>query len=124
LDSIMPKVGENATATNIGPRLVVLDAPNIAMRHGSRGDQKKYSSRGVQIAVEFYQKMGHKVIAFLPDYHLDSENASRQKSAQRQGVGDAKASKIVDDVGLLQKMCADGTVVAHHRTTTTRVRPH
>ena len=45
---------------------IVLDASNIAMRHG---EQKGiYSTKGIQIAIDFFTKNGHKVISFLPDY--------------------------------------------------------
>ena len=46
--------------------LIVLDASNIAMRHG---EQKGiYSTKGIKIAINFFTKNGHKVISFLPDY--------------------------------------------------------
>ena len=46
--------------------LIVLDASNIAMRHG---EQKNiYSTKGIKIAINFFTKNGHKVISFLPDY--------------------------------------------------------
>ena len=35
--------------------LIVLDAPNIAMRHGNH---TLFSTKGIQIAIEFYRKRG------------------------------------------------------------------
>ncbi len=44
--------------------LIILDASNIAMRHGDQ----KFSSKGIQIAMDYFNKNGHKVISFLPEY--------------------------------------------------------
>ena len=55
--------------------LIVLDASNIAMRHG---DQKGiYSTKGIQIAIEFFTKNGHKVISFLPDYLFKEKDPNK-----------------------------------------------
>jgi hypothetical protein len=43
--------------------LIVLDAPNIAMRHGLN---ERFSSRGIAIVFNYFLSMGHKVIGFLP----------------------------------------------------------
>ena len=46
--------------------LIVLDASNIAMRHG---EQKGiYSTKGIKLAIDYFTKNDHKVISFLPDY--------------------------------------------------------
>eukprot|EP01048_Picozoa_sp_COSAG05_P021062 COSAG05_NODE_3763_length_1852_cov_1.440388_2_plen_199_part_00 len=111
IHALIPKVGENTTARVVGPRTVVLDAPNIAMRHGSRGNSKKFSAKGIEIATQYYQKMGHTVVGLIPDYMLSFENTGKQKMAQKLGVGEAKPSKLVDDVQLLQKLCDEGTLV-------------
>ena len=44
--------------------LIILDASNIAMRHGDQ----KFSTKGIQIAMDFFNKNGHDVISFLPEY--------------------------------------------------------
>ena len=111
LDAIMPKVGESRTAADVEPRLIVLDAPNIAMRHGERGSTKRFSCRGIEIAIEYYQKLGHKVIGFLQDYHLNYEDAGKQKRAAELGVGHAPASKRPDDVALLKRLQDRGLLV-------------
>jgi hypothetical protein len=46
---------------------IVLDGPNIAMRHGK---QKQFSVQGIAIALEYFQKLGHEVVAFVPDHYL------------------------------------------------------
>ena len=48
--------------------LIVLDAQNVAMRHGQ---DKLFSCRGIQIAIQFWVKNGHKVLCFLPEYLFD-----------------------------------------------------
>ena len=45
------------------------------MRHG---DQKGiYSTKGIQIAIEFFTKNGHKVISFLPDYLFKEKDPNK-----------------------------------------------
>ena len=34
------------------------------------------------LAVEHYEALGHQVIGFVPDYHLQYENTGKQKAAQ------------------------------------------
>ena len=48
--------------------LIVLDAQNVAMRHGA---DKLFSCRGIQVAVQYWVKNGHKVLCFLPEYLFD-----------------------------------------------------
>ena len=45
--------------------LILLDASNIAMRHGGN---TKYSTKGIQIAINYFTSNGHKVLSFLPEY--------------------------------------------------------
>ncbi|KAJ0399121.1 hypothetical protein P43SY_007527 [Pythium insidiosum] len=47
-------------------RVVVLDAANIAMRHGQR---QRFSARGIQLCASFFSGRGDRVVAFLPDYY-------------------------------------------------------
>jgi hypothetical protein len=62
--------------------LIVLDASNIAMRHG---EQKGiYSTKGIQIAIEFFTKNGHKVISFLPDYLFKEKDPN--KHGKKKGI--------------------------------------
>ena len=112
LDAIMPKIGESKEADDIESRMVVLDAPNIAMRHGTRGTSKTFSCQGIKIAIDYYQKLGHKVIGFIPDFYLSYENVGKHKRAADIGVGDKRASKTPDDIGLLKKLMDEGTLAA------------
>ena len=43
--------------------LVVIDAPNVAMRHGINA---KFSCLGIKLAIDFFHRAGHRVVSFLP----------------------------------------------------------
>ena len=58
---------------------IVLDIQNIALKHG---DNKIFSCKGVQIAVNYFQILGFKVISFAPEYILDSEKVLQTKRAE------------------------------------------
>lgn len=45
------------------PALIVIDAANVAMRHGLKA---KFSCNGIQLALDFFRAAGHKTVAFLP----------------------------------------------------------
>ena len=81
--------------------LIVLDAQNIAMRHGK---DKFFSTKGIEIAVNFWSKNGHKVVSFLPDYLFDYDQVAVKKVIKEKGFGQVKASHIPDDVALLRKL--------------------
>ena len=55
--------------------MIVLDVQNIAMRHGLN---KTFSCKGIEIALKYWQAIGHRVIGFLPDYLLDKEKVQRK----------------------------------------------
>ena len=59
--------------------MIVLDAPNVAMRHG-RG--KQFSCDGISLAIVYYQKRGHRVVAFLPDSYMDTDTVSKLRRAR------------------------------------------
>ena len=56
------------TSVTTSKPLIVLDAQNIAMRHGK---DKFFSVMGIQIAINYWRKNGHQVVCFVPDYLLD-----------------------------------------------------
>ncbi|CAM9791524.1 unnamed protein product [Ectocarpus sp. 12 AP-2014] len=89
--------------------LVVIDVPNVAMRHGLN---KKFSCTGVQMAVEYFRTAGHRVLGFLPDYYLDLKRTNGLERAKKLGVADVKASRLPDDVQLLQRLVDDGLIVS------------
>lgn len=61
--------------TKIKPK-ILLDASNIAMRHG---ENKVYSTKGIKIAMHFFTKNGHDVLSFLPEYLFRSKEETRRK---------------------------------------------
>jgi hypothetical protein len=122
IDSLMPKIGEAKTkgpgamgsdsALVIGARTVVLDLPNIAMRHGecNKGSgQKTFSCKGIEIAIQYYKSRGHQVLGFMPEYYLDKESVGKQKRAQKLGIQN-KPQKVPDDVELLSKLMDEGYI--------------
>jgi len=42
---------------------IVIDAANVAMRHGLNS---KFSCKGIKLAMDFFHRMGHKVVGFIP----------------------------------------------------------
>lgn len=60
--SVMSPKG-TATRSALDIPLIIIDAPNIAMRYGMT---KSFACNGIAIAIEFFQRLGHKVIGFLP----------------------------------------------------------
>ncbi|TYZ63286.1 hypothetical protein PybrP1_009075 [[Pythium] brassicae (nom. inval.)] len=87
--------------------LIVIDAANVAMRHGQH---RKFSCTGIRMACDYYLQRGHRVVGFLPDFLLDSEQVAARKRLASAGT-DVPATKLPDDVPLLQKMVDDGVLV-------------
>lgn len=96
--------------------LIVLDAPNIAMRHGM--SQQQFSSQGVRLAVDYFRALGHRVVAFIPDYMLKDEK--EQLAARRSQPRSANLTldnnspnvcKIPDDIAMLRAMVHEGVLV-------------
>lgn len=53
--------------------LIVIDAPNVAMRHGINA---KFSCKGIKLAIDFFHSAGHRVVSFLPvTWRLNSSPA-------------------------------------------------
>ncbi|ETW01746.1 hypothetical protein H310_06350 [Aphanomyces invadans] len=88
--------------------LIVVDAANVAMRHGLNA---KFSCRGIRLVIDHYIARGHKVIAFLPDYLLKYETVGAQKRMANVGY-DVSPTKLPDDVTLLQAMVLEGLIIA------------
>lgn len=81
--------------------LIVIDAQNIAMKHGK---DKLFSVKGIQIAVNYWNKNGHRVVGFLPEYLFDYEEVASNKKMKDMGLRDVKPQKIPDDVILMNKL--------------------
>ena len=103
VDMIKIQLTKNENMINIMEKkekpLIVLDASNIAMRHG---EQKTiYSTKGIEIAIEYFTKNGHKVISFLPDYLF------KEKDPNKPG----KKRVLPDNLPYLYGLVSKGLVV-------------
>lgn len=67
-DTAMGKIGR--TIGGDYKPLIVLDAQNVAMKHGR---DKFFSTKGIHLAINYWIKNGHKVVCFLPEYLFDYE---------------------------------------------------
>ena len=88
--------------------MIVLDAQNVAMRHGKNS---YFSVEGMHIALEFWQKNGHQVVCFLPDYLFDYQQVNKNKQMKSMQVKEVKASKMPDNMSLLHNLADQGLVV-------------
>jgi hypothetical protein len=52
------------------------------MKHGR---DKLFSVKGIQIAVNYWVKNGHKVVCFLPEYLFDYEQVNKRKAEKKFG---------------------------------------
>jgi hypothetical protein len=87
-------------------RLIVIDAPNVAMRHGKG---KVFSCVGVELAVKYFEALGHRVVAFIPDYMLQSDEERAQHEKEQ---GEAlTAPKVPDNVALLGALVHQGVLI-------------
>lgn len=80
--------------------MILLDASNIAMRHGDR----TFSTKGIKIVLEYFIKNGHKVLAFLPEYLFRSKDSSSQSTTKKKRV-------IPDDTDYLNKLSNQGLII-------------
>jgi len=91
--------------------LLVLDLPNICMRHGMH---KKFSCAGIQICIDYFRKRGFKqLVAFVPEHLLDYEHASKHRHLVRLGMEkESKVkTKLPDNISLLLSLEEEGYVV-------------
>eukprot|EP00475_Leptophrys_vorax_P015819 TRINITY_DN2216_c0_g1_i1.p1 TRINITY_DN2216_c0_g1~~TRINITY_DN2216_c0_g1_i1.p1 ORF type:complete len:809 (-),score=213.44 TRINITY_DN2216_c0_g1_i1:230-2602(-) len=89
-------------------RLVVVDVANIAMAHGKN---QKFSCKGIEIALEFYEKLGCDVVGFLPEYYFDYGRVGNLKRQERAGI-EVRAALLPDNVSLLRSLRDEGKLVA------------
>lgn len=87
--------------------LIVIDAPNVAMRHGFH---KKFSSKGIRLAFDYFLTRGHRVVGFLPDYLVQRDEVEERRQMVKDGI-DVPAAKIPNDVELLMKMVDEGLLI-------------
>lgn len=105
--SATSRATNNTTTPTERKCLIVVDAANVAMRHGQH---RKFSCVGIRMACDYYLQRGHRVVGFLPDFLLDADQvAARQRLAS--AGSDVPAAKLPDDVPLLQSMVDEGLLV-------------
>lgn len=72
----------------------MIDGSNVAMSHGQflrslRDQNASFSSRGIQICVDYFKRRGHKdVVAIIPHFRLKSgmsEDRHLLETMERQG---------------------------------------
>ncbi|KAK3233456.1 hypothetical protein CYMTET_56248 [Cymbomonas tetramitiformis] len=91
-----------------GAQLIIVDAPNVAMRHGGR--RKCFSCKGIQIVLEYWLQRGHKVKGFLPEYYTNHEYVGGMRAATKLGLADNPA-RIPDNIALIQDLVERGLLV-------------
>lgn len=64
--------------------LILLDASNIAMRHGNQ----TFSTKGVKIVMDYFTVNGHKVLSFLPEYLFRSKDGNQNLGKKKRVVPD------------------------------------
>ncbi|KAL1524238.1 hypothetical protein AB1Y20_019143 [Prymnesium parvum] len=85
---------------------IIVDGPNVAIRHGK---SKRFSSRGIELCLDYWKARGHEAIAVLPEFHLDFDRVGGNKRAADLGLVDAK--RVADDVPLLRRLEEEGRLV-------------
>eukprot|EP00466_Bigelowiella_natans_P011025 jgi/Bigna1/143809/aug1.81_g18517 len=101
----------DAVAEASNKNLLVLDLPNICLRHGNH---KRFSCEGVQLAIDHFRKKGFtRMVAFLPEYLLDYEHASKHRHLIRLGLETEKKvkTKLPDNISLLLSLKEEGYVI-------------
>ena len=75
IQELAPKEPKMIKVTKNKPK-ILLDASNIAMRHGD----KTYSTKGIKIAMYYFTVNGHEVLSFLPEYLFRSKEETKRKN--------------------------------------------
>jgi len=87
-------------------KLVLIDGPNIAMRHGNG----KFSCKGIKLALEYFLSKGFQALAVIPEQRLEEETARYLRQRQESSYP-VPASKVPDAVGILKELDRQGLLV-------------
>ncbi|KAM7343159.1 aarF domain containing kinase 1 isoform 2-T2 [Cochliomyia hominivorax] len=71
-----------------GKRMVIIDGSNVAFKHGL---DQVFSVKGLKIAIEYFEKMGHEVKAVIPQFRMNRNKSTDTDELLRLH----KAGKIV-----------------------------
>ena len=74
------------------------------------GRDTHFSCKGIQIVIQYWEKNGHPVIGFMPEYLFDYKQVERLKQEAKLGKT-VKASKLPDSVHILNKLAKKGVMV-------------
>lgn len=96
------------TSDSARSRLIVLDAANVAMRHGMH---KRFSCIGIRLAFDYFLQLNYQVVAFVPDYLLQEGEVNWRKKLVKGGRTTMNPAKMPDDVPLLQSMVEAGLLI-------------
>ena len=61
--------------------------------------------------MEYWQKNGHQVVCFLPDYLFSYDQVALKKKLSNLNIKEYKASQMPDNVGLLNTLATKGFIV-------------
>eukprot|EP01088_Endostelium_zonatum_P008165 TRINITY_DN2079_c0_g1_i2.p1 TRINITY_DN2079_c0_g1~~TRINITY_DN2079_c0_g1_i2.p1 ORF type:complete len:925 (-),score=308.71 TRINITY_DN2079_c0_g1_i2:55-2829(-) len=84
--------------------LVVIDGPNVAMKHGK---QKLLSVKGIQIVSKYYRDLGYDTICFIPQSYVTRK--PKMNPTHRLNLEDFLP--VLDDVNLLNEMVENEEIV-------------
>ncbi|XP_037819177.1 putative uncharacterized protein DDB_G0287457 isoform X2 [Lucilia sericata] len=79
--------GANEELTE-GKRMVIIDGSNVAFKHGL---DQAFSVKGLKIAIEYFERMGHEVKAVIPQFRMNKSKSTDPEELERLH----KAGKIV-----------------------------
>lgn len=85
--------------------MIILDASNIAMRHGHNSF---FSVKGIQLVAHYWKMNGHQLVCFLPDYLFSYDQVALKKKLNNMNIKEFKASQMPDNVALLNKLAEKG----------------
>jgi len=95
-----PGSGKLTVPVNSGLKcLVVIDAPNVAMKHGNRN----FSTKGIMLCVQYYKQRGHEVVAFLPEHYV---NGKKTPGVNGVTISDYYNPKV-DDMNIINQLVRD-----------------
>ena len=63
---------------NLQKTMIVIDGMNAAIRHGHN---KRFSSKGLRIAIDFWISKKHIVLVLLPDFCFNKEDAIKRQAS-------------------------------------------
>ena len=103
--------------SSLDPRfLIVMDAENIAMNHGRN---LFFSVKGIEIVRDFYEKQGHIVVGFVPEYCLDNRNWSsrwavikKKLDAGEKPLDSDRYTSTPDDMETMIRLQREGVITA------------